>query len=53
MGAGDLAATTGVHGQKMPWWLTCGPSAPFNLIHFFQSSNFKIHIHHLADVKKW
>jgi hypothetical protein len=35
VGTDGLAATTGVHGQKTPWWPTCGPSAAFNLIHFF------------------
>jgi hypothetical protein len=47
------AATAGAHGRKTPWWLTCGPSVPFNLIRFFQSSNFKIHKHDLLDVQKW
>jgi hypothetical protein len=31
---GGLVVTAGAHGQKTPWWLTCGPSVPFNLICF-------------------
>jgi hypothetical protein len=34
VGTSGLVATTGAHGWKTPWWLTCGPSVPFNSICF-------------------
>jgi hypothetical protein len=41
VGAGSLAATAGARGRKTPWWLTCAPSVPFNLIRFFKASTSK------------
>jgi hypothetical protein len=38
---GGSAATAGTRGRKTPWWLTCGPSVPFNLIHFFKAPTSK------------
>jgi hypothetical protein len=38
---GGPAATAGAHGQKTPSWLTCGPSAPFNLIRFSKAPTSK------------
>jgi hypothetical protein len=40
-GGGGLAATAGARGWKTPWWLTCGPSVPFNLIHFSKAPTSK------------
>jgi hypothetical protein len=30
-----------VCGRKTPWWLTCGPSVPFDLIHFSKAPTSK------------
>jgi hypothetical protein len=38
---GGPTATVGAHGRKTPWWLTCGPSVPFNLIHFSKAPTSK------------
>jgi hypothetical protein len=38
---GGPVATEGARGQKTPWWPTCGPSVPFNLIHFSKSPTSK------------
>jgi hypothetical protein len=38
---GSPTATAGACGQKTPWWLTCGPSVPFNLIHFSKAPTSK------------
>jgi hypothetical protein len=41
VGAGGMAATAGSRGRKMPCWLTCGPSVPFNLIYFSKAPTSK------------
>jgi hypothetical protein len=40
-GGGGPAATAGARGRKTPWWLTSGPSVPFNLIHFSKAPTSK------------
>jgi hypothetical protein len=41
VGGSGPAATAGARGRKMPWWLTSGPSVPFNLIRFFKAPTSK------------
>jgi hypothetical protein len=40
-GGGGPATTAGARGRKTPWWLTSGPSVPFNLIRFSKAPNSK------------
>jgi hypothetical protein len=40
-GGGGPAATAGARGRKTAWWLTSGPSVPFNLIHFSKAPTSK------------
>jgi hypothetical protein len=40
-GGGGPVATMGPRGRKTPWWLTCGPSVPFNLICFSKAPTSK------------
>jgi hypothetical protein len=53
-GGGGPAATAGARGRKTPWWLTSGPSVPFNLIRFSKAptSKFTNMIFPMSKMKK-